>query len=36
MEERRGTYKVLIVKPEGKRLLGKPIPRYEDNIKKSI
>jgi hypothetical protein len=27
------SYKVLIGKPEGKRLLGIPIYRWEDNIK---
>jgi hypothetical protein len=36
MEERRGTYRVLIEKQKGKRPLGKPIPRYENNIKTSI
>jgi hypothetical protein len=33
MEERRGVYGVLVGKPEGKRPLGRPRPRLEDNIK---
>jgi len=33
MEERRGVYRVLVVKPEGKRPLGRPSHRWEDNIK---
>ena len=32
MEERRGVYRVLVGKPEGKRPLGKPRRRWEDNI----
>ena len=28
----RGVYKVLVGKPEGKRLLGRPRRRWEDNI----
>jgi hypothetical protein len=31
--ERRGAYRVLVGKPEGKRRLGRPRPRLEDNIK---
>jgi hypothetical protein len=31
--ERRGIYRVLVGKPEGKRLLGKPRLRWEDDIK---
>jgi len=31
--ERRGVYGVLVGKPEGKRKLGKPRHRWEDNIK---
>ena len=31
--ERRGLYRVLVGKPEGKRPLGRPIRRWEDNIK---
>ena len=30
--ERRGVYKVLVGKPEGKRPLGRPWRRWEDNI----
>ena len=33
MGERRGLYKVLVGKPEGKRALGRPRPRWERNIK---
>ena len=32
MDERRGVYRVLVGKPEGKRPLGKPSCRWEDNI----
>jgi hypothetical protein len=32
MGETRGAYKVLVVKPEGKRPLGKPRHRWEDAI----
>jgi hypothetical protein len=33
MGERRGVYKVLVEKPEGKRPLGRPRCRWEDNKK---
>ena len=33
MEEGRGVNKVLVGKPEGKRPLGRPRRRWEDNIK---
>ena len=33
MGESRGVYRVLVWKPEGKRPLGKPRRRWEDNIK---
>ena len=33
MGEWRGVYRVLVGKPEGKRLLGRPRHRWEDNIK---
>ena len=33
MGERRGAYRVLVGKPEGKRPLGRPRRRWEDNIK---
>ena len=36
MRERGGVYKVLVWKPEGKRLLGKPRRRWEDNIKMDL
>jgi len=32
MGERRGVYRVLVGKPEGKRLLWRPRLRWEDNI----
>jgi len=31
--ERRDLYRVLVGKPEGKRSLGRPQHRWEDNIK---
>jgi len=34
--ERRGVYRVLIGKPEGKRPLGRPRCRWEDNIKMDL
>jgi hypothetical protein len=34
--ERRGVYRVLVGKPEGKRPLGRPRRRWEDNIKMDI
>jgi len=33
MGDRKGVYRVLMGKPEGKRQLGKPRLRWEDNIK---
>ena len=36
MEERRGVYKVLVGKPDGKRQLGRPRSRWEDNIKMDL
>jgi len=33
MGERRVVYRVLVGKPEGKRPLGRPRRRWEDNIK---
>ena len=36
MEEGRGVYKVLVGKPEGKRQLGRPRRRWEDNIKMDL
>jgi len=32
MGEKRGIYRVLVGKPEGKRPLGRPRRRWEDNI----
>ena len=36
MEEGRGVHKVLVEKPEGKRPLGRPRHRWEDNIKMDL
>ena len=36
MGERRGVYSVLVGKPEGKRPLGRPRLRGEDNIKMDL
>ena len=36
MEEGRGVHKVLVGKPEGKRPLGRPRRRWEDNIKMDL
>jgi hypothetical protein len=36
MGERRGVYKVLAEKPEGKRALGRLRLRWEDNIKMDL
>jgi hypothetical protein len=36
MRERRGIYRVLVGKPEGKRQLGRPRRRWEDNIKMGL
>jgi hypothetical protein len=36
MGERRGVYSVLVGKPEGKRPLGKPRHRGEDNTKMDL
>ena len=33
MEEGRGVHRVLVGKPEGKRPVGRPRCRWEDNIK---
>jgi len=33
MWKRRGVYRVLVGKPKGKRTLGRPRLRWEDNIK---
>ena len=34
--DRRGVYRVLVGKPEGKRPLGRPRRRWEDNIKMDL
>jgi hypothetical protein len=34
--EERGVYRVLVGKPEGKRLLGRPRRRWEDNIRMDL
>ena len=36
MGKRRGIYRVLVGKPEGKRPHGKPIHKGEDNIKMDL
>ena len=36
MEEGRGVHRVLIGKPEGKRPLGRPRRRWEDNNKMDL
>jgi len=36
MRERRGLYRGLVGKPEGKRTLGRTRRRWEDNIKMDI
>ena len=34
--DRRGVYRVLVEKPEGKRPLGRPRRRWEDNVKMDL
>jgi len=36
MGKRRGVYRILVGKPEGKRPLGRPRRRWEDNIKMDL
>jgi hypothetical protein len=36
MEEERGVHRVLVGKPEGRRPLGRPRRRWEDNIKMDV
>ena len=36
MGEKRGVHRVLVGKPEGKRPLGRPRHRWEDNIKMDL
>jgi hypothetical protein len=36
MGEKRNAYRILVGKPEGKRSLGRPRRRWEDNIKMDL
>jgi hypothetical protein len=36
MGEIRNAYKILVVKPEGKRPLGRPTCRWEENIRMDL
>jgi hypothetical protein len=36
MGQKRNAYRVLVGKPEGKRSLGRPMHRREDNIKTEL
>jgi hypothetical protein len=36
MRERRGVYRILVGKPEGRIPLGRPRRRWEDNIKMDL
>ena len=36
MREEKGAYRVLVGKPEGKRLLGRPRSRWVDNIRMDL
>ena len=36
MGESRGVYRVLVGKPEGKRPMGRPRPKWEDDIKMAV
>ena len=36
MEQSKNAYTVLVEKPEGRRPLGRPSPRWEDNIKMDL
>jgi hypothetical protein len=36
MGERRGAYRAIVGKPEGRRPLGRPRRRWEDNIKMDL
>jgi hypothetical protein len=36
MAEERGAYRILVGRPEGRRPLGRPRRRWEDNIKMDI
>jgi hypothetical protein len=36
MREERGVYRILVGRPEGRRPLGRPRRRWEDNIKTDL
>ena len=36
MDEKTGVCRVLVLKPEGQRALGRPRRRWEDNIKRDL
>jgi hypothetical protein len=36
MGEKRDAYRILVGRPEGRRLLGRPRRRWEDNIKMDL
>jgi hypothetical protein len=36
MEEKRSAYRALVGKPEGRRPLGRPMHKWEDNIKMDL
>jgi hypothetical protein len=36
MREKRNVYRLLVGKPEGKRPIGRPRPRWIDNIKMDL
>jgi hypothetical protein len=36
MGERRGAYRVFVEKPEGNRPAGRPMRRWEDNIRMNL
>jgi hypothetical protein len=36
MGEKRGAYTILVRRPEGRRPLGRPRPRWNDNIKMDL
>jgi hypothetical protein len=36
MREERGAYRILVGRPDGRRPLGRPKHRWEDNIKLSL
>jgi hypothetical protein len=36
MWEERGAYRILVLRPEGRRPLGRPRHRWEDNIKMDL